>query len=135
MDVLIHFSKLNLGAVIDIDCDVPYDILNTPGLIIMTPDYPLNYRDNLDCQVTLTFEDKVSIFFEDFCLDYGSPCNNDWLEVHDGENSDSELIGERLCNEYIPSPIESSGNSMTLVFHSDNYYNKRGFKIMARQGT
>ena len=127
-----------------IDCDSPFEVVTTPGTTIITPNYPDDYPMHLDCQVTLKFEQRVSIVFEDFSV-YGSSgyCDDyyrySWLEVHDGENSDSPLIGEKLCGPLpkspnIPSPMESSGNSMTLVFHSD-YYIDTGFKIMSSQIT
>ena len=125
-----------LENLVVIDCD-PHNnlIVDVPGSTIITPNYPDPYDTNLDCKLTLTFEDRVSIVFEDFYLESGSTCQRDWLEVHDGEDSNSSLIGEKLCGYDIPSPIESSGNSMTLVFHSDDNDNYRGFKIVAHQGT
>ena len=70
--------------------------------------------------------------FKDFDVGF-SDCNDDWLEVHDGDSSDSPLIGSKLCGYDIPSPMNSSGDSMTLVFHSDDYSSYRGFKIMTQQ--
>ena len=133
-----NFLKLNLGTVFIIDCDPPYDVVTIPRIPIITPNYPSFYESNLDCQVTVTFEGKVSIIFDDFFLEqaYKGSCQNDWLEVHDGDSSDSEIMGEKLCGELVWGfPIESSGNSITLVFHSDeDYTTNRGFKILTRQG-
>ena len=126
------------------DCKPPYDVVvDVPGPTILTPNYRnYGYEPNLDCQLTLSFEDKIAIVFEDFSLQNGSSCQYDWLEVHHGDVSNSDLIGQKLCGNDIPSPIESIGNSMTLVFHSDNNFGRgifdrgsRGFKIVAHQGT
>ena len=129
---------MNLGFVSVIDCDSPYDVVTIPGTTIITPNYPEYYGDDLYCQVTLTFEDRVNIRFQDFSVGSYRDCIDDWLEVHDGDNPDSDCIGEKRCNDAIPSPIESSGNSLTLVFQSNNkfvFYTEKGFKILADQGT
>ena len=85
--------------------------------------------------MTVTFEGKVSIVFEDFEVGYDGDCRANWLAVHDGDSSDSPWIGSKLCGNDIPSPMNSTGDSMTLVFHSDDYPSyDSGFKIMTRQG-
>ena len=112
-----------------IDCDPPYDKVNQPGTIIISPNYPKQYERNKDCQVTVKFAEgqRVAIKFDDFELDYS--CTKDYLEVRDGVTSNSTLIGSKLCGSQNPGVIESSGNSMTLRFHSDGTLVRRGFKI------
>ena len=114
------------------DCESPFENITTPGTTIVSPNYPTNYGYNLDCQVTITFKDKVSIVFDNFNVEYDSSCDYDWLNVHDGDSSGSKLISSKLCGDDIPSPMNSTGNSMTLVFHSDDHYNYKGFEIMTR---
>lgn len=125
---------MNLGPVFVIDCDSSFGIVTVPGTTITTPNYPNIYGPDLDCQVTVTFKDRVLIIFDYFYLEPSSTCSDDWLEVHDGDNSDSELIGEKLCGHDFKSPMESSGISLTLVFHSDGDRNYTGFKIITHQG-
>ena len=124
---MIHLFSI-AGSIFVVDCNSPYDVITTPGIRIISPNYPNNYGHNLDCQVTITFEGRVSIAFEDFYL--GPHGCNDWLKVYDGNNTDSKMIFE-LCNEgeKIPRTIESSGNSMTLLFHSNGEESYRGFRI------
>ena len=110
-----------------------------PGMGIETPNFPDPYGNNLYCQATLTFDARVSIEFQIFSVDYdyGSHlCEKDWLEVHDGDSQDSDMIGSRLCGNDEPSPINASSNTLTLVFHSDNTSSPYflGFKIRANQG-
>ena len=114
-----------------IDCEPPFETITIPGITIISPNYPKYYGYHLDCQVTLTFEDRVSIVFKDF--DTGGS-HKDWLKVHDGDSSNSNLIGH-LCSDDIPNPMTSTGNSMTLVFHSNHNFANIGFKIMALQGS
>ena len=75
---------------------------------------------------------RVAIKFDDFELDYR--CRKDYLEVRDGATSNSTLIGSKLCGSQNPGVIESSGNSMTLRFHSDGTLVRRGFKIQTYIG-
>ena len=70
---------------------------------------------------------RVAIKFDDFELDYS--CRKDYLEVRDGATSNSTLIGTKLCGSKIPGVIESTGNTMTLKFHTDGTLSRRGFKI------
>lgn len=114
-----------------IDCISPFDVIAIPGTTIISPNYPSDYGYNLDCQVTLAFPERVSIAFKAF--DVGLHCY-DWLEVIDGNSSDSELIGSKLCGSDIPTPIQSNKNSLTLVFHSSGSKNYKGFELEARQG-
>ena len=48
----------------------------------------------------------------------GGTCNYDYLEVYDGPDVLSPLIG-RYCNNNLPSDMTSSGSAITLFFHSD----------------
>ena len=130
LNLLIHLFSV-AGSIFVVDCNSPYDVITTPGTRIISPNYHGNYGHNLDCQVTITFEGRVSIEFEDFNL--GPHGCNDWLKVYDGNNTDSKMIGQTLCNQkWGPNigPMQSSGDSMTLLFHSDGDKSYRGFKIL-----
>ena len=123
------------GSIFVVDCNSPYDVITTPGTSIISPNYPDKYGLNLDCQVTIIFEERVSIVFEDFYL--GSHDCNDWLKVYDGNNTDSKMIGQTLCNPWksggsfrFSQRMQSSGNSMTLLFHSDGDESHTGFRIV-----
>merc|ERR1719312_916351 len=45
------------------------------------------------------------------------------------------MIGEKLCAEFFPDAIESTGSSMTLVFHTDASATRTGFKIIVELAT
>ena len=72
--------------------------------------------------------------FEEFEVGYYSDCREDWLEVHDGDSPDSDMIGEKLCGYEFPGHMESTGHSITLVFHSDNKDQYKGFRIKVDPG-
>ena len=102
----------------------------------MSPNYPQNYQNGKDCQVTIRFSEgkRVALKFEAIDIEPHSTCKYDYLEARDGDNSNSSLIGSKLCGSENPGVIESTGNSITLVFHSDNTITKTGFKIRASLG-
>jgi len=77
----------------------------------------------------LTFNVKVSIEFESFSTEHGF----DYLEVRDGDSSDSDLIA-KVSGQDLPSQMESTGRSMTMVFNSDGINTYPGFKIIANEG-
>ena len=45
------------------------------------------------------------------------PRFQDWVDVYDGANETSDKLGS-FCG-YYPSQISSSGNTLLLVFHTD----------------
>ena len=55
----------------------------------------------------------------------------DWIEIYDGGNSSSSLIGGKMCGRNPPTTIFSSSNEMLIKFRSDNYIERRGYKIIA----
>ena len=118
-----------------IDCDSPFDEVVTAGTTILSPNHPSNYENSKDCQITIRSSERVRIRFEAFNIESHSTCAWDWLEVRDGDGtSSSPIIGSKLCGTDIPAPIESSGDSITLVFHSDSSVQRSGFKILTEIG-
>ena len=67
--------------------------------------------------------------------DWDRNCQYGYLTIHDGESTDSPLIGSKLCGTS-PSgtTITSTGNAMTLHFHSDYFGTKTGFRLYANAG-
>ena len=55
----------------------------------------------------------------------------DWVEIYDGGNSSSTLIGRKLCGHKLPPPILSSTNEILIKFKSDNTVERTGYKIRA----
>ena len=119
-----------------IDCDSPYDEVTSAGMNIMSPNHPQNYNNNQDCVVTIRFAEgeRVAIQFEAFNIESASTCGYDYLEVRDGDNENSNLIGSKLCGPNNPGPIESTGNAMRLKFHTDGSVVRSGFKIRTSIG-
>ena len=72
MKISSNISITILENTITIDCTAPYDIIDTPGTTIISPNYPDTYETNQICQVTVQFphEMRVTLIFEEFDL-YG----------------------------------------------------------------
>ena len=61
-------------------------------------------------------------------------CVYDFLEVRDGSDESSPLIG-RYCGYKIPDDIESTGNKLYVKFVSDGSVQKAGFAAKFVKGT
>ena len=55
--------------------------------------------------------------------------SHDWLEIRDGGDENSPIIGEKLCGDNFPEQIISTSNELFLKFHSDETNENVGFKI------
>ena len=92
----------------------------------MSPNYPNDYPPNEDITIPLNVRAGATIHlsFESFELEGGS-CLYDFVKVMDSDGT-TELA--KLCGEYHSLNIKSSGNKLTVVFHSDKDGNKKGFE-------
>ena len=68
---------------------------------------------------------RVLIFFFSLFM-LQQDCEYDSVEVRSGLNSESKLHGT-FCGSSIPQPITSEGNTMRIIFSTDNTVEKRGF--------
>uniref|UniRef100_A0A8B9H9X0 Inactive serine protease PAMR1 n=1 Tax=Astyanax mexicanus TaxID=7994 RepID=A0A8B9H9X0_ASTMX len=65
-------------------------------------------------------------------LESDHSCRYDYVEVRDGDNQNSPVIG-RYCGDNIPAPVRSSGDSLHIRFVSDGYNNYDGFSATFRE--
>ncbi|XP_012824645.1 embryonic protein UVS.2 isoform X3 [Xenopus tropicalis] len=92
-----------------------------------TPGYPGNYYSDLDCTWTITAPTgyKVSLQIKDFYLEIGIFCIYDYLYIY---NSTLSNVMGPYCGPIIfYDPFLSTGNVMTLKFHSDINKETKGF--------
>ena len=68
---------------------------------------------------------------EAFDLETVSDCRYDSLAFYDGTES-SNIWNLKYCGEQFPGTLTSTGNTVTLVFHSDSSVADTGFKISYR---
>ena len=103
-------------------CKHEYQIINSSGTTIISPNYPYNYPEQeQDCGVTIQFDEgkRVLIYFESFDIELTISCSYDSLTLLDGTSSDSDALGKLLCGNTKPDTINSTGQAMTLVFKND----------------
>uniref|UniRef100_A0A2C9KKQ8 CUB domain-containing protein n=1 Tax=Biomphalaria glabrata TaxID=6526 RepID=A0A2C9KKQ8_BIOGL len=91
----------------------------------MSSNYPLTYPYDSKCTWTITSNNVnsiISLRFQDYEVE---GCPYDYVELFDGDSSSAKQL-DSLCYS-VPEVIKSSGNSMHIVFTSDNSNNKKGF--------
>ncbi|XP_028042901.1 cubilin homolog [Bombyx mandarina] len=100
-----------------------------------TISYPVantTYNNNARCAwVIHTNPDKViNVTFTKFYLESHPDCLYDFLQIHDGRSSASQLLG-RFCGNEFPKGgnIISSHNNLYLWFSSDATVAKNGFTL------
>ena len=121
-----------------IDCDSPFDKeVTVSGTPIISPNYPSSYENNKDCITTIRFAagEVVNITFEAFNVETDEDCSYDYLAVFDGNSTSSSMIGSKLCGSSLSgTTLQSTGNTMTLYFHTDDGQTRNGFKLHASSG-
>ncbi|XP_068094350.1 cubilin [Hyperolius riggenbachi] len=99
-----------------------------------SPNYPMPYYENSECYWHLRASrgSQIEIQFEDFNLDSLASCNNDYLAVYNGNNTNSALL-RKLCGQTLPPPIRSSASDMYVKFRANNIMSYSGFLATYRQ--
>ncbi|KAM8704028.1 hypothetical protein ACLKA7_008618 [Drosophila subpalustris] len=95
---------------------------------IDSPNYPLEYMPNKKCvwRITAPPHQQVALQFQSFELEKRDGCIHDYIEIRDGSEDDSKLIG-RFCGDKLPPNIKTHGNQMYIKFVSDGSVQKLGF--------
>ncbi|XP_006766106.1 PREDICTED: cubilin, partial [Myotis davidii] len=98
---------------------------------LKSPGWPANYNNDMDCTVTLTAPQNhsISLFFHSFGIEDSSECRHDFLEVRNGSDSSSPLLGT-YCGTLLPNPIFSQNNELYLRFKSDSATSSHGYEII-----
>ncbi|XP_076146859.1 cubilin [Alosa pseudoharengus] len=105
--------------------------LNLPSGTISSPNYPNLYPHSRTCrwEITAPHGRRVTLTITDLRLEGegSSSCNYDYVDVFNGVVSNAPHL-ERLCGT-VPAgfQIESTGNTMTVVFRTDSSVSNGGF--------
>ena len=124
-----------LSAPITIDCGGDVTQVANPDTIIQSPNYPNDYLNNLDCKavVKFAFWQTVIVEFLAFNVEPSNNCTYDWLEIRDGLDSSADLLTSRKCHQnQTLTPLESTGNTLNLHFHTDSSETRSGFQLRVR---
>ena len=65
--------------------------------------------------------------FNEFDLENQPECEYDHVDVHDGQDQTSDLLG-RYCGDDIPEELTTTGSDMFIKFESDKSVQKNGFR-------
>ena len=94
-----------------------------------SPNYPVNYPNNLKKTETIQVEDGLILFLQftafDIEPDYTLGCP-DHLTIID---SDGTTLMERSCSTDQPANITSTSNMVNLVFITDGYISRSGWSV------
>uniref|UniRef100_A0A8D1YH74 CUB domain-containing protein n=1 Tax=Sus scrofa TaxID=9823 RepID=A0A8D1YH74_PIG len=98
---------------------------------LRSPGWPAGYASNVDCAVVLRAPQNhtISLFFHAFGLEDSGGCTRDFLEVRNGSESTSPLLG-KYCGTLLPNPIFSQSRDLYLRFKSDSATSGRGYEII-----
>ncbi|VDL92256.1 unnamed protein product [Schistocephalus solidus] len=86
--------------------------------------YPGNYPANRTCFWRITV--PVGFFS-------GNTCQFDYVKVYDGIINNSPML-KKLCGAKLPTPILSTGNTMGVLFVSNDRIQKIGFSAKYQKG-
>ena len=94
----------------------------------MSPNFPNNYPNHVNCKYTIVVAPdlQIGLVFQKFSVEWNPTCNYDSLTIFDGASNTSRLIG-RFCGYSPPGPIVSTGNMLHLQFTSDYIVTAKGF--------
>ncbi|KAH6946363.1 hypothetical protein HPB50_013073 [Hyalomma asiaticum] len=103
------------------------DVVMEEG-VLQSPNYPDDYRPNKECVWKITVPDdyQVALKFQSFEVENHDSCVYDYLEVRDGHDASSPLLG-KFCGYRTPDDLRSTTNRMLVKFVSDGSVNKAGF--------
>ena len=121
--------KLNLAAIFAVELnDLPLvEDPTTPANQVRSPLHPEEYPHNIDevTSIEVPAGSKIQLTFNTFDLEkdpFTEDCRFDFVEIKDGPR-----ILERLCGKLTKRTFTSSGNKMTVRFHSDASLTSKGF--------
>ncbi|XP_018804642.1 PREDICTED: dorsal-ventral patterning protein tolloid isoform X1 [Bactrocera latifrons] len=110
------------------------DIFLTENRRIDSPNYPLEYLADRECtwRISVPENRQVALKFQSFELENHDNCAYDYVEIRDGKDVDSQLIGI-YCGYILPPNIKSNSNHMYIKFVSDGSVQKVGFSAVFLQ--
>ncbi|XP_028258624.1 inactive serine protease PAMR1 [Parambassis ranga] len=108
------------------DCKTCGGVIQRAQGHIALESYPTIAR----CEWTVQVErgSSIELRFTQLSLESDPNCRYDYIELRDGDDMRSPVIG-RFCGDQLPPPMKSSGNLLHILFTSDGYNNFDGFVL------
>ena len=102
--------------------------LETESGQLASPNYPEDYHPNKECVWKISVPEgyQVALKFQSFEIENHDSCVYDYLEVRDGPDSASPLVGT-FCGYKMPEDVRSNGSALYVKFVSDGSVQKAGF--------
>uniref|UniRef100_A0A8B9FYP0 Metalloendopeptidase n=1 Tax=Amazona collaria TaxID=241587 RepID=A0A8B9FYP0_9PSIT len=94
--------------------------------VMSSPNWPDKYPSRKECTWDISATPGHRTFNE-FEIEQHQECAYDHLEIYDGPNSKSPILG-RFCGSKKPDPVVASTNKMFLRFYSDASVQRKGFQ-------
>ncbi|BFZ22539.1 hypothetical protein BsWGS_25578 [Bradybaena similaris] len=128
-----EWKRLAEDGLTCVDINACDSLITEPTGYIVSANYPETYPSNHVCYWTIQGDQDsvVSLSFLDFSVEPESVCDYDFVQVHDG-SSESAPVLARFCGNTLPRNVTTSGNTMFIIFDSDDSVNYSGFKAKYR---
>ncbi|KAL7042861.1 hypothetical protein ACKWTF_001317 [Chironomus riparius] len=106
-------------------------VLSTAKGAIQSPNYPVSYPHNSQCEWRISVNEgsSIQIVFSDLDLEQHVECKYDFLEIFDGTDASAKSFGKFCSSEHHPIHIETSGNHAMIRMNTDESHSGRGFHI------
>lgn len=100
-----------------------------------SPNYPEEYQSSKECiwKLSVAQNYQVALKFQSFEIENHDSCVYDYVEVRDGHNRNSPLLGI-YCGYKAPPDLRSTGNELFVKFVSDGSVQKAGFSATVMKG-
>ena len=100
-----------------------------------SPNYPGDYQPNKECmwQIEVPLGFQVALKFQSFEIENHDNCVYDYIEIRDGPDAQSALIGT-YCGYKMPEDIKSTTSQLYVKFVSDGSVQKAGFAATFMKG-
>ena len=112
-------------------CDTTTERVSGESGTITSPSYPSYYPPNQRCSkiIETSPNKRLTISFKDFALEPSIGCQNDRLFIDDGDSTSS------YCGYNKPADLETTKNSLTVMFESDISTPALGFRLTWKSET
>ncbi|XP_067876353.1 tolloid-like protein 2 isoform X2 [Heterodontus francisci] len=97
--------------------------------VITSPNWPDKYPSRKECTWAISAipGHRVKLSFIEFEIEQHQECVYDHLEVYDGPDERSDILG-RYCGSRKPEPVIATGSKMFIKFFSDASVQRKGFQ-------